>query len=107
LDRAVVGFWVGGIVLGVSGCIVGGLMPYRHPVGVALSVLWWGIYLGCAGASIVSLACWLTQREPEGRRKRAGRAGGPRRLSARAHLPEGYRDQFAAALTVDDRLRVE
>ena len=27
-------------------------MPYRHPVGVTISILWWGIYLGCLGASI-------------------------------------------------------
>jgi hypothetical protein len=30
-------------------------MPYRHPVAVAANVLWWGIFLGCLGASIGAL----------------------------------------------------
>jgi hypothetical protein len=24
-------------------------MPYRHPAGTAMSMLWWGIYFGCFG----------------------------------------------------------
>src|SRR5262245_35931161 len=44
-----------GAFLGVGGCILGSCMPYRHPVAVALSVLWWGIYLGCFGASVGAL----------------------------------------------------
>jgi anti-anti-sigma factor len=47
-----VGFWLGGLALGTAGCVLGACMPYRHPVGVALSVFWWGVYLGCLGASI-------------------------------------------------------
>jgi hypothetical protein len=27
-------------------------MASRHPVGLTISMLWWGIYLGCLGASI-------------------------------------------------------
>src|SRR6516162_2974831 len=45
----VVGPWFGGIVLGTAGCVLGAYMPYRHPVGVTISVLWWGIYAGCFG----------------------------------------------------------
>jgi hypothetical protein len=30
-------------------------MPYRHPVAVTMSVVWWGIYSGCFGASIGAL----------------------------------------------------
>jgi hypothetical protein len=51
-DRVGIGFWLGGIALGTVGFIVGACMPYRHPAGVTISVLWWGIYLGCFGASI-------------------------------------------------------
>ena len=57
-DRTI-GFWLGGALLGIGGCILGGLMPYSHPVAVTISVLWWGIYLGCLGASIGALlGCW-------------------------------------------------
>jgi hypothetical protein len=50
-----IGFWLGGAGMGIGGCLLGALMPYRHPVAVALSVLWWGIYFGCFGASIGAL----------------------------------------------------
>jgi hypothetical protein len=39
-------------------------MPYRHPVAVAVSVLWWGIYLGCFGGSVGALVALLTERAP-------------------------------------------
>ena len=47
-DR-VFGPWLGGIVLGTGGCVLGAYMPYRDPVGVTISVLWWGTYVGCFG----------------------------------------------------------
>jgi hypothetical protein len=50
-DRGV-GAWLGGIVLGTGGCLFGASMPYQHPVGVVVSVLWWGLYLGCLGMSL-------------------------------------------------------
>ena len=50
-----IGFWLGGAGMATGGCLLGALMPYRHPVAVALSVLWWGIYFGCFGASIGAL----------------------------------------------------
>jgi hypothetical protein len=57
-----VGFWLGGFLLGVSGCILGWCMPYRHPVAVTISVLWWGTYLGCFGAGIGALlGLWVEQ----------------------------------------------
>ena len=60
-DRTI-GFWLGGALLGVGGCILGICLPYRHPVAVTLSVLWWGIYLGCFGASIGALlGLWAEQ----------------------------------------------
>jgi hypothetical protein len=37
-------------------------MPYARPVAVALSVLWWGLYLGCFGASLGALLALLTER---------------------------------------------
>jgi hypothetical protein len=58
-----VGFWLGGALLGVGGCILGFCMPYRHPVAVTLSVLWWGIYLWGFGAGIgaLFLGLWAEQ----------------------------------------------
>jgi hypothetical protein len=59
------GFWLGGLCLGMGGGILGGFMPYRHPVAVAISMLWWGIYFGCFGASIGALwGMWLKCRQP-------------------------------------------
>ena len=46
---------LGGAGMGFGDCLLGALMPYRHPVAVALNVLWWGTYFGCFGASIGAL----------------------------------------------------
>jgi hypothetical protein len=59
-----IGFWLGGAGMGTGGCLLGALMPYRHPVAVAVSVLWWGIYLGCFGASVGALIALFTERAP-------------------------------------------
>jgi hypothetical protein len=63
-SRVTLGFWLGGIALGTTGCVLGACMPYRHPVAVTISVLWWGIYLGCFGAGIGALIGTLTKRGP-------------------------------------------
>ena len=59
-----IGFWLGGAGMGTGGCLLGALMPYRHPVAVAISVLWWGLYFGCFGASVGALVGVLTDRAP-------------------------------------------
>jgi hypothetical protein len=59
-----IGFWLGGVLLGTVGCILGICMSSHHPVGVVLSALWWGIYLGCLGASIGGLVGLVTNRNP-------------------------------------------
>jgi len=64
LDRLTIGFWLGGGVLGMGGCILGVCMPYHHPVAVMISALWWGIYLGCLGASVGALIALFTERAP-------------------------------------------
>ena len=62
LNPVAVGFWLGGFVLGTAGAIVGACMPYCHVVAVTISILWWGIYLGCFGASIGALlGLWAEQ----------------------------------------------
>jgi hypothetical protein len=66
-----IGFRLGGVILGAGGCLLGASMPYQHPVGVAVSLLWWGIYLGCLGASLGALmGLWAERR----RRSRARRS---------------------------------
>jgi hypothetical protein len=109
IDRSAVGFWVGGFVLGVTGCVVGACMPYRHPLGVLCSALWWGVYLGCTGGSIVSLACWLTQRHPpaEARKRSKRAAGAPAAPAAPAVWPEGYRSRFTGASRGGQELRIK
>jgi hypothetical protein len=62
--RVTIGFWLGGVVLGAGGCILGACMPYHHPVAVTLSVLWWSTYLGCLGASIGAWLGLLSDRTP-------------------------------------------
>ena len=61
-DRVSLGFWLGGAALGIGGCMLGGCMPYQHPVARAISVIWWGIYVGCFGASLGALFGLFTQR---------------------------------------------
>jgi hypothetical protein len=51
-DWVAIGFWLGALALATGGSLLGACMPYRHPVGVTMAMLWWGIYLGCLGASI-------------------------------------------------------
>jgi hypothetical protein len=56
-----IGGCLGGVVLGAGGCLLGASLPYQHPVAVAVSMLWWGIYLGCLGLSIGAVRnCWET-----------------------------------------------
>ena len=57
-----IGSWLGGVILGAGGCLVGASMPYQHPVGVAVSVLWWGLYFGCFGMSLGALVGLWAER---------------------------------------------
>jgi hypothetical protein len=59
-----VGFWLGGAGMGMGGCLLGALMPYRHPVAVTISVRCWGVYFGCFRASIGALIGVFTDRRP-------------------------------------------
>jgi hypothetical protein len=43
-------------------------MPYHQPVAMAISVIWWGMYLGSFGASLGALLGLLTCRAPSSRR---------------------------------------
>jgi hypothetical protein len=76
LSPRTVGFWVGGVVVGTAGCILGAAMPYHHPVAVTVNVLWWGVFLGCLGASIgglVGLWAESTRRPRESRKTRCSK----------------------------------
>jgi hypothetical protein len=54
-SRITLGFWLGGIVFGTAGGLLGASLSYHQPVARVLSVLWWGIYCGCFGASLGTL----------------------------------------------------
>jgi hypothetical protein len=56
------GFWLGGLVLGTVGRLIGGNVPYDHPVAVTTSALWWGLYGSCLGASVGALLGCLAER---------------------------------------------
>jgi hypothetical protein len=87
-DRVAVGFWLGGAGLGTVGCLAGAAMPYRHPAAVTISVIWWGIYLGCLGAWAGALFGMWSERAAAAR---SSRAEGAQRLPpgalARRGLP--------------------
>jgi hypothetical protein len=91
LDRPTIGFWVGGGLLGTGGCILGVCMPHHHPVAMVLSALWWGIYLGCFGASVGALIALFTEGAPapaspvvDGR----GLSAAPATIPAACSLPQ-------------------
>ena len=63
-DRASIGFWLGGATFGTVGFIHGYCMPYHHPVAIAISMIWWGIYIGCLGASLGALIGLFTRFAP-------------------------------------------
>jgi hypothetical protein len=73
--RPTIGFWLGGGLLGTVGFILGVCMPYHNPVAVAISALWWGIYLGCLGASIGALVGLVTGGNPSPPARETGEPG--------------------------------
>jgi hypothetical protein len=66
-NHVAIGFWLGGLALATVGCILGARMPCSHPVAVTISVLWWGVYLGCFGASIGAAVGLLVGRSRDHR----------------------------------------
>jgi hypothetical protein len=64
VDRVTVGFWLGAVILGAAGCIAGVRMAYAHSTAMAMSVLWWGLYFGCTGASFGALIGLWMDRTP-------------------------------------------
>jgi hypothetical protein len=78
-----IGFWLGGVVLGTGGGVLGACIGYRHPVAVVISIVWWAVYVGCFGASIGALLGsqylhWVSHR---------GWAAGQPRASERSARP--------------------
>jgi hypothetical protein len=71
-DRATIGFWLTGATFGIGGCILGACMPYHRPAAIAISIIWWGIYMGCFGASLGALFGMFTTSDP-----RSGGTGAP------------------------------
>ena len=89
--RATVGFWLGGAALGTGGCILGVCMPYHHPVAVVISALWWGICLGCFGASIGALLGLWAERTPAPPSQEPNGAGTPPSGADGRTFPAGAR----------------
>jgi hypothetical protein len=91
-DRVAIGFWLGGIVLGTAGCVLGASLSYHHPVARVISVLWWGIYLGCLGASIGALPALFLDRTPAPPSQDSGSARKPATESTAAPAPRSRRN---------------
>jgi hypothetical protein len=76
-NRITLGFGLGGILLGTAGCIFGASLSSHHPVAWVLSVLWWGIYCGCLGASLGALPGLFLERSSAGWARTGKAAGKP------------------------------
>jgi hypothetical protein len=61
-SRITLGFWLGGMVFGTAGWILGASLSYQHPVARTISEVWWSIYFGCFGASIGALPGLFMER---------------------------------------------
>jgi hypothetical protein len=66
LNRASMGFWLAGAASGIGGCIFGACMPYHRPAAIAISIIWWGTFMGCFGASLGALFGLFTTWEGRG-----------------------------------------
>jgi hypothetical protein len=65
------GFWLGGITCGTVGCIIGLCMPYRHPVAITISAIWWGLYVGGLSAGVGAVLGLLLGGDPSSGRTEA------------------------------------
>jgi hypothetical protein len=83
-DPITIGLFAGGLVLAAAGVTVAASYSYAHPVGLAVSMIWWGIYCGAFGASIGALPGLFTQRDRARSRvkKNPPRAPGSRLLDS-------------------------
>jgi hypothetical protein len=76
-DLVTIGFWFGSVVFFTVGCILGASQPYQHPVARVVSVVWWGIYIGCLGAGIGALLGLFTKPVPAPPAQEPDSAGKP------------------------------
>src|SRR5262249_54468600 len=60
-DPITIGMVAGGLVLGAVGVAVAASYSYAYPVGLAVSMIWWGIYFGALGVSLGALPGLITQ----------------------------------------------
>ena len=105
-DRVLLGLCLGGAVLGIAGCALGTLMPYRQPVAVALSALWWGIYLGGFGAAIGVIVAEFSGRTRGSRRPGPDDAG-ERAIGARHWEQYVPSRDFAAGPPAETQVVIE
>ena len=96
-DRATIGFWVGWVLSAAGGCLFAASMTHQYPGGAVISVLWWGIYCGCTGASISALVCWLTERTPASPPQGPEGAGKPPSGAVGPALPAGPSGSLSGA----------
>jgi hypothetical protein len=83
VNRVSLGFWLGAAAFATGGGVLGACMPYHHPVAIAISVIWWGFYIGCLGASLGALVGLFIQCAPSSGRTEAVDHQGRRRHTAR------------------------
>jgi hypothetical protein len=60
-DPITIGMLAGGLILGTVGVAVAVSYSYAHSAGLAISMIWWGVYFGALGASIGALPGLFTQ----------------------------------------------
>jgi hypothetical protein len=99
------GFWLGAIALGTAGCLLGASMPYRHPVARTISVLWWGIFLGCFGSSLGALLGLWAEQPPASPFQGSGAAGKSPSGANSPALPPGTSSILSGANRGSDNVR--
>jgi hypothetical protein len=71
-------------------------MPYHYPVASAISMIWWGFYFGCLGASLGALAGLFAQCAPSsGQTEAFGHPGRRRNTARELHSTSADRNIFA------------
>jgi hypothetical protein len=76
-DPITIGMVCGGLILGAVGVAVAASYSYAYPAGLAVSMIWWGIYFGAFGAGVGALPGLFTQRvRPRSRAKKICRVSG-------------------------------
>jgi hypothetical protein len=76
-------------------------MPYRHPVAVTMSIVWWGVYLGSFGAVIGALLGLRAEKTSASRSQEANGGWLPSTGTNRSAIPVSHTAPFIGDFSGD------